>query len=330
MIIRLQVQLLLPQTLTLPSSLISSPNPSKNPNPKKHHPKSLTPLLTTTAASSSSSGPGHRFRQKLLYLKTLNVNPQKALEKNPNFRSTPLETLKSVERFLSSMGIERRAFGRIFEMCPHLLSADPYSDLYPVFDFLLNDVGIPYPDIRTSILRCPRLLVSSVDDRLSPTLLFLKGIGFVGNDAINSQTSVLLVSSVENTLIPKLNFLKGLGFGYDEVRTFVLRLPSLLTYSVERNFRPKVQYFLEEMNGDLGELKGFPQYFGYSLEGRIKPRHRMLAQYGFLLSLPEMLKYSDAEFNVRFLDMRVRLAEEGRSGLVTLIVVSQLFAYLAQ
>ncbi|KAI8556541.1 hypothetical protein RHMOL_Rhmol05G0261400 [Rhododendron molle] len=324
MIIRLQLQLLLPQTLTLPSSLISSPNPSQNPNPKKHHPKSLT-RLPTTAAAATSSGPGHRFRQKLLYLKTLNVNPQKALQENPNFRSTPLETLKSVERFLSSMGIERRAFGRIFEMYPHLLSADPYSDLYPVFDFLLNDVGIPYPNIRTSILRCPRLLVSSVDDRLRPTLLFLKGIGFVGNDAINSQTSVLLVSSVENTLIPKLNFLKGLEFDYDEVRTLVLRLPSLLTYSVEGNLRPKVQYFLEEMNGDLGELKGFPQYFAYSLEGRIKPRHRMLAQYGFSLSLPEMLKYSDAEFNVRFLDMRVRLAEEGRSGLVTL-----LFAYLAQ
>lgn len=37
-------------------------------------------------------------------------------------------------------------------------------------------------------------------------------------------------------------------------------------------------------------------------------------EHGFSFSLPEMLKYSDAEFSVRLIDMWARLAEEGRSG----------------
>lgn len=37
-------------------------------------------------------------------------------------------------------------------------------------------------------------------------------------------------------------------------------------------------------------------------------------EHGFSLLLPEMFKYSDAEFNVQLIDMWVQLAEEGRSG----------------
>lgn len=201
------------------------------------------------------------------------------------------------------MGIERSAFGRIFDMHPQLLTCDPYTHLYPVFDFLLNDVNIPFSDIRNSIVRCPRLLICSVDDQLKPTLRFLRELGFVGSNAITSQTTVLLVSSVEGTLLPKLNYLMNLGFEFDEVVMMVLRSPALLTFSIENNFKPKVEYFVKEMNGDLAELKKFPQYFSFSLEDKIKHRHRHLAQYGISLPLPDMLKVSDEKFKALVTDM---------------------------
>ncbi|CAK9136326.1 unnamed protein product [Ilex paraguariensis] len=174
----------------------------------------------------------------------------KALAKNPNFRSTSLSSLKSVENCLSSMSIERSALGRIFDMYPQLLNSDPYSDLYPIFDFLLNDVHIPFPDIRKSIIRCPRLLICSAE--------------------------ILLVSSVEGTLMPKLDYLMSLGLEYEEVVNMVLRSPGLLTFSIENNYRPKVEYFLNEMNGD------------------------------------EMLRFSDGEFNARLVEMRLRLVVEAQ------------------
>lgn len=273
------------------------------------------PLYSTMQSASLSPCPivsdsGLLFRQKLLYIENLKVNSSKALRENPNFRSAPLDTVKSVEKCLSSMGIERSALGRILDMHPQLLTSDPYFDLYPVFDFLLNEVGIPFPDIQKSIVRCPRLLVTSVSDQLRPTFYFLKRLGFVGPHSITCQNTLLLVSSVEGTLLPKLEYLQSLGFSHTEVAKMVRRSPALLTYSIDKNFRPKVEYFLGEMKGDLAELKRFPQYFSFSLEGKIKPRRRLLVEHGLWLPLPEMLMVSDGEFNTRLVEMRLQLVDD--------------------
>lgn len=192
-------------------------------------------------------------------------------------------------------------------MYPQLLTCEPYSDLYPVLDFLLNDVEIPFPAIRKAVIRCPRLLVCDVGMQLRPTLWFLRKIGFVGSNSITCQTTLLLVSSVDGTLMPKLEYLMSLGFEYEEVVNMVLRSPALLTYSIENNFKPKVEYFLEEMNGDLADLKRFPQYFSFSLERKIKRRHQLLCEYCLSLPLSEMLKPSDGEFSARLIERRLRL-----------------------
>lgn len=128
----------------------------------------------------------------------------------------------------------------------------------------------------------------------------------MGPHSLTCQNTVLLVSSVEDTLLPKIEFLKGLGFTQVEVNNMVVRSPGLLTFSIEKNLVPKVEYFLEEMNGDVVELKRFPQYFSFSLEGRIKPRHKMLLENGLHLPLKPMLKVSDGGFNFRLLEMRLR------------------------
>ncbi|KAJ4975003.1 hypothetical protein NE237_008177 [Protea cynaroides] len=318
MIIRLQV----PHKPPIPdSSKPSLPKPIKNPIPSPRKRSEIlldgfTPLRIRTLSAPLPTHPtsvfdsGLCFRKKLLYLEALNVDSSKALEKNPDIRSAPLDSLKSVEKCLYSMGIERSDVGRIFEMHPQLLTCDPHTHLYPVFDFLLNDVGISYHDVRKSIIRCPRLLVSSVTDKLNPALYFLRRLGFVGPHAITCQTTLLLVSSVEGTLLPKLEYLQSLGFSYKETVTMVLRSPGLLTFSISNNFQPKVEYFLNEMNGDLAELKSFPQYFSFSLDGKIKPRHRLLVEHRFSLPLSEMLKVSDGEFRERLVEMRLRSLEE--------------------
>ncbi|KAH6802027.1 Mitochondrial transcription termination factor family protein [Perilla frutescens var. frutescens] len=282
-----------------------------------HIPSPLKPPLAQTTARLCNCTPaatdsGINFRRKLLYLQSLNVNPKKALDLNPNIRAAPLSTLHSITQCLSSMGLELADVGRILDMYPQLLSADPYSDIYPIFDFLLHTVEIPFPQIRKSITRCPRILVSDPEAQLKPAFEFLTELGFVGPNKLTSQTTLLLVSSVEHTLMPKIEFLIGLGIDYAEVRNMVIRSPGLLTFSVEKNFSPKLEYFIEEMNGDLEEIKRFPQYFSFSLERKIKPRHRLLMEHAFFMSLPEMLKVSDGEFNVQLIEKRLRMVEDPR------------------
>ncbi|XP_057810830.1 transcription termination factor MTEF1, chloroplastic-like [Salvia miltiorrhiza] len=272
---------------------------------------------TTTATAglcnrSNGTDSGLNFRRKLLFLQSLNVNHKKALDLNPNLRSTPLSALHSITQCLSSMGLDFAAVGRILDMYPELLTADPYADIYPIFDFLLHTVEIPFPEIRKSIARCPRILVSDPEAQLKPAFEFLTELGFVGPNKLTSQTTLLLVSSVERTLMPKIEFLIGLGMEYADVRNMVLRSPGLLTFSVERNYKPKLEYFRKEMNGDLEEIKRFPQYFSFSLEKKIRPRHRLLMEHGIAMSLPEMLKVSDDEFNVQLIEKRLRLAEDWR------------------
>jgi mTERF domain-containing protein len=257
------------------------------PPPKIVSPPALRSAVTTAITNS---------REKFIYLQTLNVNPQKALTQNPKLHLTPISTLLSVQHCLSSTGLSHAAVGRILDMYPQLLTSNPLIDLIPIFDFLLNEVKIPTFDLPRSLNRCPRLLVTDLKLQLRPALCFLQDLGFVESREIDV---VLLVCNVEHTLKPKIEFLMGLGFTYEEVVVMVIRSPGLLTYSVEKNFRPKVEYFVNEMKGDLRELKRFPQYFSFSLERKIKRRHEILANHGLRVPLSKMLRVSDREFDAK-------------------------------
>ncbi|KAK7307097.1 hypothetical protein VNO77_39856 [Canavalia gladiata] len=292
-----------------PQFLILHQNPISKPFQNPNNLNLRTVAQFSRQSTTPTSDRGLIFREKVLYLRNLNVNTEKAFRENPSLRATPLSTLKSVEQCLSSMGIHRSAMGRILDMLPALLTCDPYSQFYPVLDFLLHEVPIPFPDVQKSILRCPRLLVSDLDLQLRPALRFLKELGFVGPHSLTCQTTVLLVFSVEDTLLPKIEFLKGLGFTHDEVANMVLRSPGLLTFSVANNLVPKVEFFLKEMNGDVAELKRFPQYFSFSLEGRIKLRHKMLVQHGLSLPLERMLKASDGRFSDSLIELKLQTLE---------------------
>lgn len=133
-------------------------------------------------------------------------------------------------------------------------------------------------------------------DQLKPALLYLQSLGFKDLNALAYHDPVLLVSNVERTLIPKLEYLEGLGFPREETLGMVLRCPGLLTFSIENNFKPKFEYFSVEMGKGLEELKGFPQYFTFSLEKRIRPRHMEVVERGVEVPLPLMLKSTDEEF----------------------------------
>lgn len=227
----------------------------------------------------------------------MGVDSGKALSLNPSLHSASLNSIEGIISFLQSKGILQKDLPRIFGMCPKVLTANIKTDLEPVFNFLSHDLKVPEHDFRKVINKCPRLLTSSARDQLKPALFYLQRLGFKDLNALAYQDSVLLVSKVENTLIPKLKYLESIGISKDEAVLMVLRCPGLFTFSIENNFKAKFEYFNLEIKGKLEELKEFPQYFAFSLEKRIKPRHMQALQNGARLSLPAMLKTSDEEFN---------------------------------
>lgn len=236
------------------------------------------------------------FREKLSWLELMGVDFRKALEINPSIGSTSLQSLHNVVHFLQQMGMQHKDLGRIFGMCPHVLTSSIDQDLVPVFNFLVYEVKIPQEHIRKTINRCPRILTSSVKDRLRPALYYLLRLGFPNIRLVDCSNTILLVSSVENTLIPKLEYLKSLGFSHRDAVKIFKRCPRLFTYSIDNSLRPKYYYLINNIGGSHRDLKKFPQYFSFDLEKRIKPRHRLLLEYNVSLPLPTMLKASDGDF----------------------------------
>ncbi|KAK4491572.1 hypothetical protein RD792_002324 [Penstemon davidsonii] len=226
----------------------------------------------------------------------MGVDSGRALAQNPSLHSASLHSIHSIVTFLQSKGIHLKDLGRIFGMCPTILTCDIKNDINPVFNFLSHDLKVPDQNFRKVINKCPRLLISSVRDQLKPALFYLHKLGLRDLHALAYQDPILLVSSVEKTLMPKLDYLVSLGFTRGEAIGMVLRCPALFTFSIENNFKPKFDYFAEEMEGRLEELKEFPQYFAFSLEKRIKPRHMEILQSGVEIPLPLMLKSTDEEF----------------------------------
>lgn len=95
----------------------------------------------------------------------------------------------------------------------------------------------------------------------------------------------------------------------------VRRFPQIFCYSIKENLQPKIEFLVSEMGRDLRELKEFPPYFSFSLQNRIKPRHRACKEKGVFLPLPALLRPSDKQFDAR-LEVCVGSSPPLRSSLV--------------
>ncbi|XP_047086870.1 transcription termination factor MTEF1, chloroplastic-like [Lolium rigidum] len=291
----------LPSSTKLPSTAvaaISTVQPTTSPVLAE-----ATTLPTTTASTAAEVLSLHlpelpsSTRDKILSLELMGVDYGRALSLNPDLREASPESIHAVVTFLQSRGLHFRDLGRVFGMCPSVLTASVRADLRPVFAFLTDDLGVPEDAYRRVVVKCPRLLACSVRDQLRPALFYLRRLGFRDSRALAFQDPILLVSSVERTMAPKLEYLRTeLGMSKDEAVAMVLRCPALFTFNVERNFRPKFEYLVQEMSGGVEDVKAFPQYFTFSLEKRIAPRHRAAVEAGVDLPLPDMLKATDDEF----------------------------------
>ncbi|KAA8516796.1 hypothetical protein F0562_017094 [Nyssa sinensis] len=279
-----------PRNLHFPT--LSSTNTSISFPPKSPQIPEIPSISSTP--QHLPQNPQSDFQEKMLYLDSIGIDLLSLLTTHPPIVSASIADVKSIIEFLHSVGLTAPDLRRIFGMCPELLTSK-ISDLVPVFTFLLREAHVDGCDLRRVINRRPRLLTCSVEQRLRPTLYFLQSIGI---SEINRKTS-LLSCSVEQKFIPRIDYLQKIGFSYRDTISMFRRFPPLFCYSIKENFEPKFDYFVVEMGRDLKELKEFPQYFSFSLENRIKPRHRHCVEKGVCLSLQVMLKSNEERFRGR-------------------------------
>ncbi|KAL3532148.1 hypothetical protein ACH5RR_005669 [Cinchona calisaya] len=275
------------------------PPPPTPPLPSSHSNSNSIPRPSIPSKSGDNNFPpptSQLLQEKLLYLDSLGLDSFYCLTSHPPLLSVHLSQLKSLVRFLYSLGLTTPDLRRAFSMCPDILATPLKLVVRPAVTFLLREARVPWKDLRHVINRRPRLLTRDVDGLLRPTLYFLQAT--IGIDDV-SRCAPLLSCCVESKFIPRLDYFLKLGFPKREAISLFRRFPSLFCYSIEENLEPKFNYFVVEMGRELRELADFPHYFSFSLENRIKPRHKMCLEKGVCLSLPVMLKYSEERFRDR-------------------------------
>lgn len=266
-------------------SLVKIPNCySQSPSPKP-------PLLLKFRTS---------YRDNLRYLTSIGIiDSVTKIHRNPS-PETLLQVLSTVN-FLKSKGFSESHFARFAYLIPQVFTPEfNPSDLQPVFDFLTDDLAASEEESRDLILLCPRILQSSVQFCLRPTFRYLRDIGVENLNKPSNLNAHLL-----NTRVKRLEetvwFLRDIGFSREESIKICERLPAIFGYSIDNNLWPKFDYLVGEMERSVGEIKGFPQYFAFSLEKRIKPRHMHLKRRNVEdVSLKKMLMWNDQKFYARW------------------------------
>ncbi|MCO5586231.1 hypothetical protein L7F22_040170 [Adiantum nelumboides] len=239
-------------------------------------------------------------RDSVCYLASLGVDCDKIFQFEPLVKSCTLKQIKAMVSALEGYGVNCKDSGRIFNLCPKVLLLDAEKDLKIATSFLFYEAGLLPKDFGKVIRRCPRLLLMGVDTHLRPTLSFLRSLGFgkMGHAIANNPS--LLSYNVKSKLLPRMRLLESWGFAYREAAAMVVRFPAIFNYSAVENLQCKYDYLIHEIKAGKRDLLAFPQYFGYSLESRIRPRHQRLAKLNVSLSIQAMLTLSDWEFNTKF------------------------------
>ncbi|XP_039053763.1 transcription termination factor MTERF6, chloroplastic/mitochondrial-like [Hibiscus syriacus] len=113
----------------------------------------------------------------------------------------------------------------------------------------------------------------------------------------------LLVSDMGKTPLPRMNYLMEMGLSRREISLMVCRFSPLLGYSIEEVLKPKLEFLLNGIGKPVKDVVGYPRFFSYSPEKRIKPRFWVLKGRNIECSLEEMLGKNDQEFAVEFMGM---------------------------
>lgn len=217
------------------------------------------------------------------------------LGKRPSLCGISLtENLIPTMGFLEDLGVDKKQWGKVIHRFPALLT---YSrpKLKATVDFLY-EMGVSSENVGKILTRYPKIVSYNVEDKLRPTAEYFCSLGV--------DVAVLLARgpqnfglSIEANLKPVTEFFLERGYTIGDVGTMISRNATLYTCSLSESLVPKWDYFLT-MDYPNSELIKFPQYFSYSLVGRIQPRYEIVKKSGVRLLLNQVLSLSDRNFDI--------------------------------
>lgn len=224
---------------------------------------------------------------------TIRDIPKIALKRPQLFGCSLEDNIKPMVLLLEGLGVEPERWAKILAAFPHILTYSAAKvDMVVRY---LAEMGMSPKESGRILTRFPHIVGYSVEEKLKPITSHFNSIGIVDLKTLVLRSPQILGLSLELNIKPTLRFFTDNGYDREEVSTIILRFPQILGLNLEGNLRTKWEYFVE-MERSKTEIVVFPQYFGYSLEKRIKPRNEALKSCGVEWSLNRMLSTTEVLF----------------------------------
>eukprot|EP00249_Psilotum_nudum_P019401 c27233_g1_i2 orf=250-1797(+) len=274
---------------------------SLNPAFSYMHAVGLTPeqiqVLARKFPSIASYSPEKKMKPVVDLLLSLGISQSgicKIFLKRPQIFGCSLEeNLKPTMIYLESFGVDRKRWPLILVRFPAMLTYSK-AKIQQVIEFLY-ETGLSSMSISRVLNRFPHVVGYSVDENLMPTVKYLKTVGIKDVCAFLINSPQVLGYSIAGNIEPTIHFLKGLGFTQEEVQIILNRYPQVLGLAIEGNLCPKWEFFVQT-GWPKSQIVAFPQYFGYSIHKRIKPRFGKVISNRLFWTVNRILSSSDSEF----------------------------------
>ncbi|WJX27727.1 hypothetical protein P8452_16514 [Trifolium repens] len=212
------------------------------------------------------------------------------------------KNIKPTVKLLESLGADKKQWAKAIYRFPTLLTYSRHK-INENVDFL-RELGISDEIICRILTRFPNMVSCSVEDNLRPTATYFRSLGAdVG--ALLFRCPQIIGLSIEANIKPVTEFFLERGFTLEEIGIMISSCAKLYSYSLTETITPKLDFF---MNTDYpkSELVKFPQYFGYSLEQRIKPRYARMKASEVRLVLNRLLTVSNRNFEEVLLKKKIK------------------------
>ncbi|XP_038973414.1 transcription termination factor MTERF8, chloroplastic-like isoform X2 [Phoenix dactylifera] len=195
------------------------------------------------------------------------------INKWPAILSCTVEHFRSHIEFWRSIGLADKEVFKIAMVYPQIFSVSKERKLKPRIEFL-HQCKMNAEDISKFLIKAPLFVSLSFEYNLSKKLAFLVKIGY----RHRTRELALAVGAVTRTSCENLQMVIDLFFSYgfsrENVLTMSMKHPQVLQYNHE-SMEKKIEFLVEGMGREIGELLIFPAFLGYKLDDRIRHRYEM-------------------------------------------------------
>lgn len=218
------------------------------------------------------------------------------LRKFPPMLSYSVEHMQEHKEFWKSVGLCNDEIFKIVLVYPGAFSVSKERKLEPRIEFL-KQCGLNATETFKFLCKAPLFLSLSFADNLSKKLGFLVKLGYKHR----TRELAFAMGASTRTSCDNMQLVIGVflsyGFSCEDVFAMGKKHPQVLQYN-HNSLKMKMEYLIEEMGREIGELLAFPAFLGYKLDERIKQRYELKKEIrGRGMSLNKLLSVSAQRFS---------------------------------